>query len=197
VIVAWSDSRAGGSDYDVYAQKFNRTNITGKAYIFNGGSPFDTTADVSLTGEKDGDKFGYSVHYAGDLDSDGKSDVIVGIPYWDNGATNDTGQILVFRGGSSMDTTADYVHNGTQANEHFGWSVSFSLTFNGSTNMTVIAGAPHRDGSTDTGRVEALIISDGVVIPEYETIMIPVMSVIFLFVQTKRRKRKNNKQKTP
>jgi hypothetical protein len=188
VIVAWSDSRSGGTDYDVYAQKFNRTNITGKAYIFNGGSPFDTTADVSLIGENEGDNFGYSVHYAGDLDSDGKPDVIVGIPYWDNGATTDCGQILVYRGGSSMDTTADYVHNGTQANEHFGWSVSFSLTFNGSTNATVIAGAPHRDGSTDTGRIEVLYISDSIMIPEYQTIMIPVMCVIFLYVQTKRKR---------
>jgi hypothetical protein len=147
----------------------------GKAYIFHGGSSMDTTSDVNLTGESDGDRFGYSVDYAGDFDGDTAPDVIVGIPYWDNGATTNCGQILVFKGGSSMDTTSDYIHNGTQADGHFGWSVSFALCMNGGSNM-VVAGAPHHDTGieTDSGRAEILVI------PEYQNILIPIFMMLIL-----------------
>ena len=140
-----SDINEDGSYDDVVVGAPGYSNDKGRAYVFFGGDPMDSISDVNLTGENNGDKFGYSVSYAGDLDDDGAPDLIVGVPYWDNGATSDCGQILVFKGGSSMDTTSDYVHNGTQANEHFGWSVSFALYIDGSTNYAVVVGAPHYD----------------------------------------------------
>ncbi|UCE39538.1 MAG: FG-GAP repeat protein [Thermoplasmata archaeon] len=158
-------------------------NSEGKAHIFFGGDSMDSTADVNLTGESAGDRFGYSVSCAGDVDGDGKTDVIVGAPYWDNGATTDCGQVLVFKGGSSMDTIADYVHNGTQANEHFGWSVSLALIMDDGSNSMVVVGSPHHDGSTDTGKTEILYI------PEYSTIVMPIFSIIILFIIQKRRKK--------
>jgi hypothetical protein len=167
-------------------------NSEGKAHIFFGGDSMDTTSDVNLAGESAGDRFGYSVAFAGDVDRDGKTDVIVGAPYWDNGATTDCGQVLVFKGGSSMDTTADFIHNGTQVNEHFGWSVSFALIMDGGSDNMVVVGSPHRDGSTDTGGAEVLYI------PEYTDVLIPIISTIILMMIGRKRiifnKRKRNKK---
>ncbi|UCG70092.1 MAG: FG-GAP repeat protein, partial [Thermoplasmata archaeon] len=182
VIVVWQDLRTTGNR-DIYAQKFNATNVTGRTYIYHGGSSMDTTPDVNLTGENDGDKFGYSVHMAGDIDKDGAPDVIIGVPYWDNGATTDCGQILVFKGGSSMDTTADFVHNGTQANEHFGWSVGLACIMDGGNDNMVVVGGPHYDGSTDIGEAEILYI------PEYSTLMAPFVGTVILFAVYSRKRR--------
>jgi hypothetical protein len=197
-IIAWEDDRGGGISYrHIYAQKLEPPS-QGRAYIYNGGSPMDSTPDVNLTGENEGDKFGFSVHCAGDIDGDGIPDVIVGVPYWDNGATTDCGQILVFKGGSTMDTIADYVHNGTQANEHFGWSVSLAFKMDGGSYDMVVVGSPHHDGSTDTGEVEVL---NCYVIPEYSTIIMPVVSVVVLMIMARKRiifkKRKNSNKISP
>ncbi|MCK5548872.1 MAG: FG-GAP repeat protein, partial [Thermoplasmata archaeon] len=138
--------------------------------------------------ENSGDKFGYSVHYAGDIDQDGAPDVIVGAPYYDDGATSDCGKIYIFKGGSSMDTTHDWNHTGEQAGEHFGWSVGHALNIDGGWNMAVLAGAPHHDngGDTDAGETEVLMI------PEYGSIVIPIIVAIMLFAR-KRRKRTRRK----
>jgi hypothetical protein len=175
-------------DYDIYMQKFKATEITGRAYIFNGASSMDATADVSLTGEADGDRFGFSVHGAGDVSGDGIPDVIVGAPYYDDGTTSDVGNVYIFYGGSSMDSTADYIHKGTQANMHFGWSVSLAVSMDGSSYAQVVVGGPHYDDGSeeDAGTAEVLYMF---VIPEYSTIAIPVF-VILLFIALRRRKEK-------
>jgi hypothetical protein len=193
-----SDINEDGSYDDVIVGAPGYSSSTGRAYIFNGGGPMDSTADVTLTGSNSGDEFGYSVSGAGDMDGDGVPDVIIGVPYWDNGATTDCGQVLIFKGGSSMDTTSDYVHNGTQANEHFGWSVSLSLKVEGGSINTVSVGAPHFDSGSDSGRVEIL---NSTVIDEFSITTIPVLMMIVIFmIRRKRyflsgRKKKGHNQK--
>jgi tetratricopeptide (TPR) repeat protein len=110
-----SDINEDGSYDDVVVGAPGYSSSKGRAYIFHGASSMDSTADLTLTGETNGDQFGFSVHAAGDIDEDGVPDVVVGAPYHDNGATTDAGIIYVFKGGSSMDSTYDYYFNGTQA----------------------------------------------------------------------------------
>jgi hypothetical protein len=188
-----SDINEDGSYDDVIVGAPGYSTDKGRAYIFSGGSPMDAISDVNLTGENAGDKFGYSISYAGDMDGDGKTDVIVGVPYWDNGATTDCGQILVFKGGSSMDTTYDYIHNGTQAGEHFGWSVSFALNIEGSTSNAVVAGAPHYDSGSDSGLVDVL---NAFVIPEYSNAFIPILIIIAIFIVRRKKTTFYKKRKT-
>jgi hypothetical protein len=180
-----SDINQDNSYYDVIVGAPGYSTNKGRAYIFHGGSPFNSTADVTLTGSSNGDKFGYSVSGAGDLDGDGAPDVIVGAPYWDNGTDTDCGTIMVFKGGSSMDTTSDYTHNGTQSDEHYGWSVSFALNIEGGSTNAVVVGAPHYDGGTDSGKAEVL---NAFVIPEFPSIFIPITMFIALFLIEKKRR---------
>jgi hypothetical protein len=173
---------------DVYLQKFRATDITGRAYIFNGGSSMDATADVSLTGEADGDKFGFSVHGAGDMDDDGIPDVIVGAPYFDDGATTDAGNVYIFFGDASMGTTANYTHKGSQAGMHFGWSVSLAVSMDGGNTRNVVIGGPHYDDGSDEDAGTAEVLCT-IIIPEFSTVTIPVFTILLL-IALRRRKRK-------
>jgi hypothetical protein len=71
-----------------------------KAFIFLGGRPMDTLPDVILSGAHDGEAR-VEVSYAGDLNYDGFSDVMMS-NHGDPG-------VLVFFGGSPMDTSYDLV----------------------------------------------------------------------------------------
>jgi hypothetical protein len=72
----------------------------GKAYIFYGDGSIPTSAanaDVNYTGEGVGDQFGFSVSDAGDVNNDGKDDVIIGAPYNDDSGT-DAGKAYIYIG---------------------------------------------------------------------------------------------------
>jgi hypothetical protein len=56
---------------------------TGRAYIYFGGPAMNNVPDVILTGEAEGDDFGWAVSGAGDVNADGYNDVIVGAVYND------------------------------------------------------------------------------------------------------------------
>jgi len=123
----------------------------GKAYVYFGGSSPDAVADLTLTGEASGDSFGHSVG-AGDVNGDGKSDLIVGAPYNDTGGV-DAGRAYVFYGGSSPDAVADLTFTGAAAGDRFGFGVSSAGDMNGDGSADVVVGAPRNDAvATDAGR---------------------------------------------
>ncbi|MBK8983683.1 MAG: FG-GAP repeat protein [Ignavibacteria bacterium] len=117
VVVGAFLNDAGGSD-------------AGRAYIFFGGNAMDNTADVILTGEAAGDRFGISVSTAGDVNGDGYSDVIVGAYLNDAGGTY-SGRAYIYFGGNAMDNTADVIFTGEAAQDQFGYSVSTAGDVNG------------------------------------------------------------------
>ncbi len=109
----------------------------GNAYIYFGGASMDDIADVSLSGNSYGDKFGHSVANAGDVNNDGYDDVIVGAIY----NTNNTGSAYIFYGGTNMDNIADVTLQGEGINNYFGWSVSSAGDVNNDGYSDVIVGA--------------------------------------------------------
>jgi hypothetical protein len=123
------------------------------------------------------------------MNADGVPDVIVGAPYFDDGATTDVGNVYLFYGGSSMDSTADYTHKGTQANMHFGWSVSLAGSMDGIGNRHVVIGGPHYDDGSDddAGTAEVLYM---VIIPEFSAIAIPILLIIIIFALRRRKRKK-------
>jgi hypothetical protein len=168
---------------------------TGRAYIFHGGSSMDSTPDVTLTGENTGDKFGYSTHYAGDIDGDTDPDVIVGAPYYDNGSDTDSGVIYIFCGGSDMDTTADYTRFGESPGDHFGWSVSFAGDLNGDGYHDTLTGAPYYNtlasesppSAPDAGKI--YVNYNDLTIPEFSIIFAPIICflIIIIIIRKKRK----------
>ncbi|MBN1639155.1 MAG: FG-GAP repeat protein, partial [Ignavibacteriales bacterium] len=137
-------NKDGNDDYIIGA--YGYSNSKGRAYIFYGGPSMDTTPDVTMTGEADGNNFGHSVSGAGDVNKDGYYDVIVGAPY----NVSNRGRVYIFYGGASMDNTADVTINGEGLQNYFGYSVAGAGDVNKDGYDDVIVGAYKYN---DTGRV--------------------------------------------
>ncbi len=128
----------------------------GKAYIFFGGNPMDTTADVDLVGEAIYCLLGYSVAGAGDVNGDGFDDVLIGSPWYPGGAGAGNpawGKVYVLYGaaGTTMDNLPDAKFVGEATDDQFGWSVDGGLDMDKDGFDDIIIGArfkdcPSRDG---------------------------------------------------
>jgi hypothetical protein len=192
-----SDINADGSYDDVIVGMPETAN--GNVWIYYGGNPMDIVPDVLLNGEGAGDKFGYSVHYAGDIDGDGDPDVIVGAPYFTNGSKTDCGAFYIFCGGSDIDATEEYKNEGEYAYDHFGWSVSYAGDLNGDNVNETLCGAPHYNtqagetpsSSSDAGKAYG---HSRFIIPEFSDSLLPITGIIALFVVLKARSRKRRKE---
>jgi FG-GAP repeat protein len=117
----------------------------GRADVFFGaaGASFDTTPDWTATGTAHA-KLGASVAWAGDVNGDGHSDIIVGAPGDGNTVT---GQALVFFGADGLpDPDADGTLVAAAAGTSFGFSVSGGADLNNDGFSDVIVGAPN-DGA--------------------------------------------------
>jgi hypothetical protein len=87
-------------------------------------------------------KMGYSVGTAGDVNGDGYSDVIIGVPEYDDGTMNQ-GRVYVFHGSiHGLSNTPNWYKNG-DLNGRFGFSVSTAGDVNGDGYCDVIIGAPY------------------------------------------------------
>ncbi len=138
-----------GDNYDdVIVGAHYYSDTYGVSYIYFGGNPMNTGADVTMYGENKYDYFGYSVSTAGDVNKDGYDDVIVGAA----GYSSNTGRAYIFYGGSgtSMDNSADVTMDGEASDNFFGRSVSNACDINHDGYGDVIVGA---DGyNSNTGR---------------------------------------------
>ncbi|MBI5728120.1 MAG: FG-GAP repeat protein, partial [Ignavibacteriales bacterium] len=100
-----------------------------KAYIYFGGG-FNTFSNSSFTGA-DESQFGFRAAFAGDINLDGFTDVLIG--------TLNTSIVYLYCGGVVMDNTADIQFTGV--GEGFGWSVSSAGDVNSDGYADVLIGA--------------------------------------------------------
>ncbi|MCK5712247.1 MAG: FG-GAP repeat protein, partial [Hyphomicrobiaceae bacterium] len=154
-------------------------NTSGSAFIFYGGQVASGSATeeavtnghgIKLIGDNISDNFGRSISGAGDMNGDGKDDVIVGAPADDDNG-NSSGSAFIFYGGvtsGSATAKADIKLTGDDAGDQFGRFVSGAGDMNGDGCDDVIVGARHDDDNgTDSG--SAFIFSLG---PSTEMIQI-------------------------
>jgi hypothetical protein len=92
-----------------------------------------------------GAQFGMRVATAGDVNRDGFSDVIVGIPYYDGGRTDEGRADVYFGWHSGLSRTPSWHKESNQQDAHFGWSVATAGDVNGDGYADIIVGAPEYD----------------------------------------------------
>ncbi|MBK8551273.1 MAG: FG-GAP repeat protein [Ignavibacteria bacterium] len=136
----------GDAFSDVIVGAYGYATSTGRVYIYLGGTQMNNTADVTMTGESTGDRFGRSVSSAVNINGDVYSDVIVGADIYFLG----TGRTYIFFGGVSMNNISDLTMTSEATGNFFGVSVSSAGDVTGDGRSDVIVGA--EGYSANTGR---------------------------------------------
>lgn len=108
----------------------------------------------TIDGDDPGDKFGYSVASAGDVNGDGRDDFIVGTPFDDNNGTS-SGVARVFCGASGQPI---HTFVGDSTGDYLGESVSGAGDVNGDGFADVIVGA-YRDDNNGSSSGSARVYS--------------------------------------
>jgi alpha-tubulin suppressor-like RCC1 family protein len=137
------------------------TPIEGAAFVYHGGAEGvrdgdPTTANAQIESDQANAFLGWSVASAGDVNSDGYADVIVGAPTYDAGES-DEGAAFVFHGSASGIGDGDPANAATQlesdqGSSNFGVSVAGAGDVNGDGYADVIVGADYYDaGESNEG----------------------------------------------
>jgi hypothetical protein len=143
----YGDVIIGAPEYDADHQ------VEGRASVYLGSSTgLATSAVRSYYSGQAFARMGRAVSTAGDLNGDGYSDVVVGIPYYDNGQANE-GQVRFYLGGPSGPAASPVATREiNQAGALLGWSVAWVGDYDGDIYDEVVVGAPDYDnGQTNEG----------------------------------------------
>ncbi|MCB0729330.1 MAG: FG-GAP repeat protein, partial [Ignavibacteriae bacterium] len=117
----------------------------GRAYIYFGGTNMNNSKDLTMTGEGYDDSFGASVSFAGDLNGDGFSDVIIGANSYYG---NKLGKAYIYFGGINMNNVYNIRITSATLRSNFGSSLSFAGDVNSDRYDDVIIGAYYNEGTS-------------------------------------------------
>lgn len=133
---------------------------TGRVYVFHGGAAGIAPVPAVVLSGTPGSRFGHAVSTAGDINSDGYADLLVGAP--------DAGHVQVYLGTPfGLDPVAHEVLVSAQPGDGFGWSVATAGDVNGDGFSDIIIGAPFHT-ATQTAEGSAFVYlgsSNGLVVP--------------------------------
>jgi hypothetical protein len=145
----YSDVLVGAPFYD------NGEQNEGAFYVYHGSATgINTTAVAVIESNQALAQLGFSVACAGDVNSDGYSDIIAGAWLFDDGESNE-GVAFIYHGSvAGINTTAVATLQNNQAASNFGIAVAGAGDVNGDGFSDVIVGAEDYDnGNTDEGVV--------------------------------------------
>ncbi|MBC8172588.1 MAG: FG-GAP repeat protein [Chitinophagales bacterium] len=118
----------------------------GRVYIYH-GSPIgiNTTPVISMEGNQINAHLGVSVSGAGDVNSDGYDDVIVGADNFSNGQTGEGRAYIYYGSATGISPVSSTILESNQEHAGFGFSVSDAGDVNGDDYYDVIIGAHYYD----------------------------------------------------
>ena len=152
----------GIDDFIIGAPRFSRVGGNGSARVLSGS---DGSVLHIFNGDDESDGFGGSVGGAGDVNGDGRADLIVGATGDDNnGDASGSARVL-----SGIDGSVLYNFNGDNENDFFGNSVSGAGDVNGDGTPDMIVGA-RLDDNNGSGSGSARVFSgiDGSVLYNFD-----------------------------
>jgi hypothetical protein len=123
-IEAFDIDRDGCDDVLVVATQYN--NNTGRAFLFYGGDPFDTTADAVLDGENPDDRFGRQATMGPDVNGDGYGEILIGARGWPGDEGQGRAYLYLGNTPDDMDSICDKIFTGEQLGNQLGSSQCIS-----------------------------------------------------------------------
>jgi hypothetical protein len=136
----------GDGHADVLTGAFRAASQAGQIILFNGS---DGTVRYALSGQAAGDYFGRALAGAGDVDGDGRPDLIVGAPGASVSAAG-AGRVRVIRGADGLTL---YAFDGASAGDALGSAVAGAGDVNGDGYADVLVGAPGAGGNQGLAEV--------------------------------------------
>ncbi|MFO0782322.1 MAG: FG-GAP-like repeat-containing protein [Phycisphaerales bacterium] len=133
----------GYADVLVGASRYSKVQSNeGGVYVYLGkASGLSTTSVAILESNQNDAHLGAAVASAGDVNGDGRADIIVGAPEYDNGQ-NDEGRVWVYLGTpTGISTTPVWSAESNQAGARMGNSVACAGDVNGDGYADVVVGA--------------------------------------------------------
>jgi hypothetical protein len=148
------------------------SNELGAAYVVFGKAsttPVDLanlgTGGFAILGAVPDDEAGTAVAGAGDMNGDGRADVLVGAPVADNNGRNDSGSAYVVFGKASGTTvnlatlnTSGFRIDGAAANDLAGLALAGAGDVNGDGRPEALVGAPHADNNGRNASGSAYVV---------------------------------------
>ncbi len=166
VVAAAGDTNGDGYDDFLLGAPYNDDtgNEAGKVYLLHGrstGWPADLAlADATWAGEAEGDRLGWDLNSAGDVDGDGLHDLLLGAPRNADGGGESSGKTYLFFGryGNWPGTVSAYdvAFLGEGGGQYSGASISSGDVDGDGLDDIVVGAFYNSDGACNGGKVYVL-----------------------------------------
>jgi hypothetical protein len=114
----------------------------GRVFLYPGSPSGLGAAEWGAVGEQPASYFGDSVATAGDVNSDGYDDLLVGAPWFENGHNEEGGAFLYLGSPTGLAATPAWTAESNAARSHFGDAVASAGDINRDGYADVLVGAP-------------------------------------------------------